>query len=199
MDHQAFIRSRRSVRQFQDQPVERDVLQRIIMTATRAPSAHNRQPWRFVVLDRPQARQKLVAAMQAAFADDLKRDGLSTQQIQRQLLRSRRRILGSPAPVLLCMDLTDMDSYPDARRQQAERQMAVQSVALAGGTLLLAAHAEGLGGVWICAPLFAPQAVQQALSLPQAWEPQALLLLGYPAEQPQERERRSLEEVVQFW
>jgi coenzyme F420-0:L-glutamate ligase / coenzyme F420-1:gamma-L-glutamate ligase len=77
--------------------------------------------------------------------------------------------------------------------------MAVQSVALAGGQLLLAAHAAGLGGVWMCAPLFAPQEVRQALELPADWEPQGILLLGFPEKVPPPRERRSLPEVVRYY
>ncbi len=61
--------------------------------------------------------------------------------------------------------------------------MAVQSVALACQNLLLAAHAYGLGACWMCAPLFVPHVVRQVLELPAAWQPQALITLGYPAEE----------------
>ena len=77
--------------------------------------------------------------------------------------------------------------------------MAIQSVANAGATLLLAAHAEGLGGVWICGPLFAPRGRgTRVCSLPPGWEPQALLLIGEPAAMPLARPRRDLREVVVF-
>ena len=74
--------------------------------------------------------------------------------------------------------MADMDQYPDDRRQQAERVMAVQSVALAAQNLLLAAHAEGLGACWMCAPLFCPDVVRDALALPEDWEAQALIHAG---------------------
>jgi nitroreductase len=51
--------------------------------------------------------------------------------------------------------------------------------------LLLAAHAEGLGGNWICWPLYAQEAARQALELPVTWEPQAMFFLGVPDEQPE--------------
>ncbi len=70
--------------------------------------------------------------------------------------------------------------------------MAMQSASLAGGQLLLAAHAEGLGACWMCGPLFAPQAVRDALDLPADWEPQALIVLGWPAEQPAARARQAI-------
>jgi coenzyme F420-0:L-glutamate ligase/coenzyme F420-1:gamma-L-glutamate ligase len=63
---------------------------------------------------------------------------------------------------------------------------------------LLAAHAEELGAVWICAPLFAQEAVREAFELPDSWEPQALVLIGYPAQLPEPRLRRPLDEVVRY-
>jgi coenzyme F420-0:L-glutamate ligase/coenzyme F420-1:gamma-L-glutamate ligase len=71
-------------------------------------------------------------------------------------------------------------------------------VAMAGQNLLLAAHTEGLAACWMCAPLFAPQAVHLALELPQSWEPQGLILLGYAAEQGRKKERTPLE-AVSLW
>jgi F420 biosynthesis protein FbiB-like protein len=81
--------------------------------------------------------------------------------------------------------MVDMDRYPDPERSAAERLMAVQSTALAVQNLLLAAHAEGLGACWMCAPLFCPDVVSAQLNLPEDWEPQALITIGYPAEQKQ--------------
>jgi coenzyme F420-0:L-glutamate ligase/coenzyme F420-1:gamma-L-glutamate ligase len=106
--------------------------------------------------------------------------------------RSYQRISSAPAVIVVCMSLDDMDQYPDVRRQEAERTMAVQSVALAAQNLLLMAHAEGLGACWLCAPLFCPDVVRNELSLPGDWEAQALLTLGYPAEE-RTRDREPLE------
>ncbi len=92
-----------------------------------------------------------------------------------------------------------MDTYPDERRNKAEYIMATQSVANAGMQLLLAAHAEGLGSVWVCSPLFVQEVVQTTLELPKSWEPQAMYFLGYPTEVPQARERKSIKEIVKFF
>jgi coenzyme F420-0:L-glutamate ligase / coenzyme F420-1:gamma-L-glutamate ligase len=199
MDLQQLIRSRRSIRRFKTEPVPEDTLTRVLESATWAPSAHNRQPWRFVVLRSPEAKTRLMDAMEARFRADLTRDGLSTEEINTRINRSRTRIEGAPIAIVLCLDPGNLDSYPDPVRQRVEMQMGEQSVALAGGTLLLAAHAEGLGGVWICAPLFAPEAVQTSLLLPQTWQPQVLILLGYPAESPEPRLRKCLGEVVVYF
>jgi F420 biosynthesis protein FbiB-like protein len=92
--------------------------------------------------------------------------------------------------------MIDMDRYPDARRSQSERMMAVQATAMAGQNLLLAAHAAGLGGCWMCAPLFCPETVAAVLALPADWEPQGIVTLGHPAESGKPFRRRNLSESV---
>jgi F420 biosynthesis protein FbiB-like protein len=187
-----FMRSRRSVRRYADRPVPREVLQRVLAAAAWGPSAHNRQPWRLAVITDPARRDTLAQAMGQRFRTDLQADGLPAEQIERQVARSYERISTAPALIVLCLSMADMDRYPDSRRQQAEQIMAVQSVALAAQNLLLMAYAETLGACWICAPLFCPDVVREALDLPEDWEAQALITLGYPAEQPV-RDRQPIE------
>jgi hypothetical protein len=50
----------------------------------------------------------------------------------------------------------------------------------------------------MCAPLFAPEVVRSALDLPDTWQPQALILLGYPEVLPEARPRRPFSELVIF-
>ena len=137
--------------------------------------------------------------MGAEFRRDLLADGVSEVEAEKLVGRSRDRIHQAPAIILLCLSMVDMDQYPDRKRKRAEFHMAMQSLALAGGQILLAAHAEGLGGVWVCAPLFAPVAVREAFDLPLDWEPQGMILLGYPDGRPRRRSRRPIEEVVRFF
>lgn len=132
------------------------------------------------------------------FERDLTRDGLPPEKIQGQIKRSKERITSAPVAILLCLDVSDMDSYPDQKRQSAERMMAIQSVAAAGMQLLLAAHAEGLGGVWACWPLFAQETIRTTLKLCEAWEPQGMFFVGYPEIIPNVRERKPLEEIAGF-
>jgi len=174
------------------------VIQNILTTATFAPSAHNRQPWRFVVVTDLSVKEKLANAMAQDFERDLTRDGLSPEKIQSQINRSKERITSAPVAILLCLDMSEMDSYPDEKRAQAERTMAVQSVAAAGLQLLLAAHVEGLGGVWACWPLFAQETIQKTLNLSKSWEPQAMFFIGFPVETPEARERKPLKDIIIF-
>lgn len=194
-----FLRTRRSVRRFKSDPVPESVIQNILHTATFAPSAHNRQPWRFAVVTTPVVKQKLADAMSAEFQRDLEADGLLPEEIQKRVIRSRERMLSAPLLILLCMDMSEMDAYPDKKRKKAEYLMAVQSVANAGLQLLLATHAEGLGGVWVCSPLFVQETIQNVLALPETWEPQAMFFLGYPEVIPEAREKKSRNEITKFF
>jgi len=194
-----WLYSRRSVRHFQQKPIPDDIVRRVLETATWAPSAHNAQPWRFAVLTSLESRDRLAQALGEAFRRDLLEGGLASEEVEKQVSRSRQRIQQAPLAVLLCQYLTVGDTYPDADRQQYEHWMGMQSVALAGGYLLLAAWSEGLGSVWMCAPLFAQAAARQALSLPETWQPQALILLGYPDKIPTQRPRRPFNEVALYF
>ena len=195
-DLHAWLRSRRSIRRFKQEEVPAKILERILETATWAPNAHNRQAWRFVQLSSKDSREKLASAMGVEFERALRAEGLSNQEISAQLKRSRARLLEAPEAILLCLETAELDTYEDSDRTHGEYLMGVQSVALAGGQLLLAAHAEGLAGVWICAPLFVPAEVQHALDLPDSWQAQGLIFLGYAAKAAGPRPRRPLVEVL---
>ena len=132
------------------------------------------------------------------FERDLTRDGLPAEKIQAQIKRSKERLTSAPAAILLCLDMSEMDSYPDDKRNKAEYMMAVQSVAAAGLQLLLAAHAEGLGGVWACWPLFAQKTIQKTLNLSESWEPQGMFFVGYHEAVPEARIRKRVQDIVFF-
>jgi nitroreductase len=91
-----------------------------------------------------------------------------------------------------------LDFAPGSRQRQAEQAMAMQSVAAAVENLLLAARAAGLGACWVCAPLYCPEAVREALGLPEDWEAQALVTLGFAAETKQPSPRLPMDKVVLY-
>ncbi len=189
--------SRRSIRRYQSRPVHRELLERILTAAIWAPSAHNRQPWRFAVVEGERCKTRLAQAMGDRLRHDLQADGAPPDMIEKDVSRSFARISRAPALVLLCLSMSDMDQYPDGKRQRNEWIMAAQSAAMAGQNLLLAAHAEGLGACWMCAPLFCPDVVVSTLSLPEDWEPQGLITLGY-VDETREKTRVPLSSRVIF-
>ena len=192
------IRSRRSIRRYRPDPIPREWVRALLEAARWAPSAHNRQPWRFAVVEDPRLKARLARAMGERLAADLRQDGVPEERIAEDVARSYERIVSAPLAIVVCLSMLEMDRYPDERRQAAERTMAIQSVAMAGQNMLLMAHALGLGACWICAPLFCPEAVQEALGLPSDWEPQGMILVGFPAGLPRGKPRRPIEAFTIF-
>jgi F420 biosynthesis protein FbiB-like protein len=189
------IQDRRSIRRYRPEQLPAGLLQQLFEAARWAPSAHNRQPWRFAVLEHDAEKSRLAAAMGARLRQDRRTDGDDEATIERDAAISYARITGAPAVIVACFKTADMDVYPDPRCAAAERLMAVQSTAMALQNLLLA-HAEGLAACWVCAPLFCPDTVRAVLGLPPDWQPQALVTIGNPAHPGRRRDRRALAEIV---
>jgi coenzyme F420-0:L-glutamate ligase / coenzyme F420-1:gamma-L-glutamate ligase len=186
------IKSRRSIRKYNKTLVPRETLRALIETAVYAPSAHNAQPWRFIALTEPEDKEDLANAMGQVWLKELEANQIPQDVRWHTVDRSVSRFSSAPALIVACLSMENMDQYPDAERQRAERDLAVQSLGAAVQTLLLAAHAEGLGACWYCAPSFCKPVVRKALDIPAEVEPQALITVGYPDEKPQAPPRKPL-------
>jgi coenzyme F420-0:L-glutamate ligase/coenzyme F420-1:gamma-L-glutamate ligase len=194
----ALLLGRRSVRHYRTELPPADMLERILASAAMAPSAHNRQPWRYFVVTDDGIKVRLANVMGTRLAADRRSDGDAEAAVQLDVSRSFQRITGAPVVIVVAMTLAEMDLYPDELRARAEYLMAVQSTAMATQNLLLAAHAEGLGICWMCAPLFCSPEVKLALGVPEDWQLQGLLTLGYPARPGKLKPRKPLSEFVVF-
>ena len=194
-DAYALLAARRSVRAYARDPVSAATLERLLRAAGLAPSSHNRQPWRFVLV-RDSAAAALARAMGERLTEDRRGDGDPPEAIARDVARSFARITAAPCVLLVCLTLEEMDAYPDARRREAEFLMAAQSTAMAAQNLMLAASAEGLASCWMCAPLFCPETVRQVLALAPPWQPQGLITLGRPAGSLKLRPRKPVAEIL---
>jgi len=142
-------------------------------------------------LANPSVKTRLGEAITAKMRADMQTEGAKISDIEKRVALSLRRMDEAPLVIVLCRDITDVRTDTPE-----ETIMNIQSTALAGLQLLLAAHAEGLGGNWICWPLYAQEATRSALELLETWEPQAMFFLGYPAEIPEPQNRKSLKEIV---
>lgn len=199
MDLAKLIKSRRSIRNFKDTKVSRTVIRTIMDLAKWAPSAHNAQPWRFVIIDDDEVKADLAKEMGKAWLSDMRKDGVSRDEAERIVkLESWHRITESPVVVIACLTMEEMHKYPDVKRQKAEYMMAVQSVAAYVQTMLLVAHHHGIGACWICAPLFCQDMVKKVLGLPRKLEPQAMIIMGYADEKPSPSPRKMLAEICVF-
>lgn len=190
------LRSRRSVRQYQARPVEREQLEQMLEAARWAPSPHGRQPWRFVVLTRQEPKQALAERMGQTWQENLEMDGQDAAIVNIRLEKSRQRILSAPAIIIACLYLEDLDRYPDEQRQANETTMAIQSIGAAIQNMLLMAYDLGLDTGWMCAPLFCPEIVCDALGLDTRLIPHALITVGYASADPKRRERLPLSSLI---
>lgn len=190
------MQGRRSVRQYQTTPVPRELLEQVLEAARWAPSPHGRQPWRFVVLTRQASKERLADFMGETWQKNLEMDGQDAQIVNIRREKSRQRILQAPALIIPCLYLEELDHYPDEQRQSDETTMAIQSLGAAIQNMLLMAYDLGLDGGWMCAPLFCPEVVCQALKLETTLIPHALITLGYAAADPKRRARLPLDTLI---
>jgi coenzyme F420-0:L-glutamate ligase / coenzyme F420-1:gamma-L-glutamate ligase len=196
VDFGEILHSRRSIRRYTGDAIPAEVIDGLLRAAMWAPSAHNRQPWRWVVVTAPEPKDRLARAMGARLRADRLAEGDASEAVDAVLARSYGRLTTAPVLVVACSSLAGLDLAPGSRGWQAEQAMAMQSVAAAIQNLLLAAQAAGLGACWVCAPLYCPDAVRTALDLPADWEAQALITLGHAAEAKTPSPRLPMDKVV---
>lgn len=190
------IKQRRSVRKFSSAPVSKEVIQRIFEATGWAPSAHNSQPWRFVVITDFDTKQQVAKAMAIKWKEDLQKDGPDSVFLENFVVDSVKRFSSPPVIVVACLTMKEMDKYPDKKRRKVEFVMGTQSVAAAIQNFLLAVHGEGLGACWFCAPLFCPEIIRTVLKIPENVYPQALITVGYPDETPKAPLRKPLDAIM---
>jgi F420 biosynthesis protein FbiB-like protein len=186
------IRQRRSIRKYLPKKVPDALVLEILEATGCAPSAHNAQPWRFIVVSDSAVKKRLAEAMAACWAEDLNKDGKTIQASEREL--KTRRFNEAPVLIVACLTLESMRKFPDEKRQGCERDLAIQSFGAALQNLLLAAYADGLGACWFSAPGFCKATVRKVLKIPETVEPQAIITMGYPDEKLPVPSRKKLAE-----
>ena len=193
------IRTRRSIRRFSPRCPDRAQLERLFEAACWAPSNHNRQGWKFIVLQdgdvirdladrvRQSMRRQIAAAPRLARdrADELVATAGAFDTAPLVILAMHKRPVAVGRSMLAA-----------ATSEHASGEML--SVAMAVQNLLLAAHALGLGACVMTAPLLAGEVWSQLPDLPAGFEPTCLVTLGYPAEQPAAPRRKGLQHVVEY-
>src|SRR4030065_282554 len=186
------------MRKYSSTEVPREILNEILEAAQWAPSAHNAQPCRFIILTQKTSKKNLAIVMAKARTEDLIRDNLPHELSQRITKTSVQRFTNAPVLVIACITMAEMTKYPDEQRQKNERDLAIQSLGAAIENMLLAAHSKGLGACWFCAPIFCKDTVRMALQIPEDVEPQALVAMGYPTENPSAPFRKPFHDIFHF-
>jgi nitroreductase len=155
------VLGRRSIRRYEQKEIPKDILGKILEAGRQAPSAANRQPWHFIVVDGLEAKKSLSKGMFSRFIKD------------------------APVTIVGC-----------AHKDLIAGKWAVISTTIALQNMVIAAWALGVGSCWIGD--FSEEKVKKLLDIPEKWNIVALVSFGYPAEKPQPRKRKSVEEIVGF-
>ena len=155
------ISARTSIRAYQDRPVGADTVELLLRAAMSAPTARNRQPWAFIVVDDKDLLRQLADSLPYA-----------------------QSAAAAPMAVVVCGVLTESQGATNAGWW-------VQDAAAASENLLLAAHAVGLGAVWTGVYSYEDRvrAVRNVLGLPRHVVPLNVIPIGYPAENPAPKQK----------
>ena len=166
----ATLKNRGSVRKFQKKDVPQEVMEKILLAATFAPSAGNFQPWEFIIVRNDKTKKSLAAA---CFDQPWLKD--------------------APVMVVACINMRLAGSVFGER---GEKLYGIQDVAAACENMLIAATSLGLGSCWVGA--FSEPQISVLLECAEYIRPAALIAIGWPAEEPPALQRQSLADVVHF-
>ncbi|MES2355388.1 MAG: nitroreductase family protein [Pseudomonadota bacterium] len=207
----SWLHARRSVRAFKDQSVSRDILERLFLAATSAPSSTNRQPWRFAAVTAADTRHKIVEAIRHR-GEEMKsiiRRGHHAEDFGNygdffhEPLQTAAVIIVPQYrayPDLIAHLIASAGGDPNAFHTASSMQAELCSTSAAAMALLLQAHAEGLGACWMAGPMIARDEICRLLDIAEPWRMVGAIALGYPADPPPEQKpRKPLDKVVQWF
>ncbi len=196
------IKGRRSIRRFRPQPVENDLIEKLIEAAVWAPSAGNRQSYRFLIISSRTTIQKLTRAVERSI--DAVRQNLRKEfQTQLRAYLDNFTIFRS-APVVLAPIYRNQPSLLQKSLQGSSQldldiHSELCSVSAAIMNVLLYAHSLSLGTCWMTGPLLARREIENILSVPKTWRLAALIPLGYPDEAPSPPPRRRVTNILMHY
>ncbi|MGP3955472.1 coenzyme F420-0:L-glutamate ligase [Nonomuraea sp. 3N208] len=181
--------ARRTIREFSDRPVDPEAVRRAVAAGIAAPAPHHTTPWRFVLVESPETRRKLLDAMREAWIEDLRGDGFSEQSIAKRIRRGDV-LRHAPYLVVPCLVMEGSHTYRDARRNASEREMFVVATGAGVENFLIQLAVEGLGSAWVSSTMFCRPVVRAVLDLPDSWDPMGCVAVGHAAAPPRDRAPR---------
>ncbi|MET8987833.1 coenzyme F420-0:L-glutamate ligase [Nonomuraea wenchangensis] len=181
--------ARRTIREFSGEPVDPQAVRRAVAAGIAAPAPHHTTPWRFVLVESPETRTKLLDAMREAWIADLRGDGFGEESIAKRVRRGDV-LRNAPYLVVPCLVMEGSHTYRDERRNAAEREMFVVATGAGVENFLIQLAVEGLGSAWVSSTMFCRPVVREVLDLPALWDPMGCVAVGHAAAPPRDRAPR---------
>ena len=191
------IYSRSSIRKFSKEKISSEIIEKIINAGTKAPSAKNRQPWKFVVVTEKE-KERMLAAMQKGIEKESKDQGILNNS--KQFLSGAQhtlQIMQQSPVIIFVLDTLGQSLYQAMTAEERVYERAnMQSIGAAIQNMSLEAVHYGLGSLWICDIYFAYDDLNEWLNADG--EMAAALALGYADENPHERPRKDISEILEW-
>ena len=191
------IKRRRTVRDFSDRPVPRDIIETALEAASTAPSGANLQPWHFAVVSSPETKKKIREAAEAEERE------FYTHRASEEWLAALaplgtddQKPFLETAPYLIAVFLQKFGELPDGRK--VKHYYPAESTGLATGMLITALHVAGLATLTHTpSPM---KFLNEILGRPKSERPFLLLVVGFPADDARvpDIQRKSLDEIASF-
>jgi nitroreductase len=175
------IKTRRSIRKFSEQPVEPEKLQAVLEAVRQAPSWSNLQCWHLVIVENQEIREKIseLSFVESFFSTY----GYKTNPAQKALAQA-------PVVIIACADPLKSGNLHDQQYYMAD-------MGIASENLMLAAHDQGLGTVFV--GVYHEENIKALLGIPDNIKIVGLFPLGYPAGEAKGAPlRKQLSEFVHY-
>ena len=193
----ADIDRRRTVREFSDRPVPRDIIETALKAAHTAPSGANLQPWHFAVVSGPETKRKIREAAEIEEREFYEhRASEEWLTALAPLGTDDKKPFLETAPYLIAVFLQKYGELPDGRK--VKHYYPSESTGLATGILITALHRAGLATLTHTpSPM---KFLNEILGRPKSERPFLLLVVGYPAEDARvpDISRKSLDEFTSW-
>lgn len=172
------IVSRRSIRKYLDKPVENEKIMELLESARLAPSGSNTQPWHFIVIKSPAMREKV-----------------ATVSHNQQWMRSAPVYIAVVGDIR-CRIKDNPNLVLDENSPEPELKLVIRDTTIAAEHIILSAEALGLSTCWIA--WFTQEEIRPVLKVPEDKYVLSIITVGYSAENPESRPRKSLEDIVHY-
>lgn len=191
------IEARRSIRKFSSTDIPDDIILKIIEAGAKAPSAKNRQPWKFIIV-KGDSKAGMLEAFQNGLKQEKPGNGILPNSKQHVAGAEYTMEIMRQAPVtIFVLNTEGKDLFQILTPEEKVYDIAnIQSISAAIQNMLLAATEMGIGSLWICDVFFAYRELTGWLS--ENGEMIAAITLGYPLETPNERPRKKLLDILSW-